>query len=362
MKTNYTTAKLFRAVLFAIFALFSTSTMFAQTVETTVFSDDFGGDNLSGGTPKTTYSIVKYRITGDEPADPNTTSTPGQLRIPNKKATGASGVNSVVGDLSVYLSPFATKLNEINSDSVVWTFNMRQNYNGGLSGFNEGQRGVATVLVADNTDLSIANGYAVVNGGESPVAKRYRLVKFTGGLYSNDKIVGLINGQNLGDNREYMSIRVVYLPASNTWKLYDRYDVGAFTDPSTGTFTYAGNIVDAAHTDKEMISFGFANNYTGNVDIITWTDNFTVKTYKTDLGTSVEAYKNKSFYKATIVDGGIKIEAEKAKATLYDSKGQILKSFHVLNSAKVDINKQGLFILKMESENGETYAEKLILR
>lgn len=362
MKTNYTTAKLFRTVLFAIIALFSTSTMFAQTVETTIFSDDFGGDNLSGGVPATTYSIVKYRITLDEPVDPNTTTTAGQLRIPNRKATGASGVNSVVGSLTSFLSPFTAKISEINSDSVVWTFNMRQNYNSSLSGFNDVQRGVATILVADNTNLSLANGYAVVNGGESPAVRRYRLVKFTDGLYSNDKIVGLINGQTLVDNREYMSIKVVYMPATNTWKLYDRYDVGTFTDPTIGTFTYAGSIVDASHTGKEMISFGFTNNYTGNVDIITWTDNYSVKTYKTEISTSVEAYKNNSFYKATIVDGAIKIEAENAKATLYDSKGQILKSFHVSNSAKVDINKQGLFILKMESENGDTYAEKLILR
>lgn len=365
MKTNYTTSKLFKIVLFAIFALFSTSTIFAQTVETTVFSDDFGGDNLSGGVPATTYTIFKTVGAGDDPTDPNTTTTPGLLRIGNRKGTGYFGRNGVTGILSTYAAPFTGKLSEIVADSLVWVFNMRQNYNSTLSGFGDSQNGVAAILVADNATVSLANGYAVLYGGDG--VKRYRLVKFANGLYSNDGITNLVIGQTSPtDGREYMSFRVVYVPESNLWRFYDRFDGpntgGAFANPAEGTLTLNGTTINSDFTNTSMTNFGFFQSYSGNIDKIMWADNYTVKTYKTEISTSVEAYKNNSFYKATIVDGGIKIEAENAKATLYDSKGQILKSFHVLNSAKVDINKQGLFILKMESENGRTYAEKLILR
>ncbi len=364
MKINYTTAKLFRTVLFAIIALFSTSTIFAQTAETTVFADDFGGDNLSGGAPTTTYTIFKTVGAGDDPADPNTTTTAGLLRIGNRKGTGFFGRNGVTGVLSTYIAPFTSKISEIVADSLVWTFNMRQNYNSTLSGFGDSQNGVAAILVADNANVSLANGYAILYGGDG--VKRYRLVKFVNGLYSNDNITNLVIGQTSPtDGRDYMSFRVVYVPATNLWRFYDRFDGpntgGAFANPAEGTMTLSGTTVNSDITNTLMTNFGFFQSYYGNIDKVMWVDNYTVKAYKTDVSTSIGTNVDQNFYKATIVDGGIKIDAKNAKATLYDSKGALIKSIRVTGSGNINVIKRGLFILKMQSENGETKTERLIL-
>ena len=59
---------------------------------------------------------------------------------------------------------------------------MRHNYNGRLSGIDDSStRGVAVILAASSSDLSNADGYAVVNGGDPPIG--YRLVKFTRWTY-----------------------------------------------------------------------------------------------------------------------------------------------------------------------------------
>ena len=64
-----------------------------------------------------------------------------------------------------FLAPFNPVLESIDADSVVWSFNMRHNYNGRLSGIDDSStRGVAVILAASSSDLSNADGYAVVNG------------------------------------------------------------------------------------------------------------------------------------------------------------------------------------------------------
>ncbi|MEA4937857.1 MAG: hypothetical protein VB102_14660 [Paludibacter sp.] len=345
--------------------------MSQTTVVTTVFVDDFEGDNMDGGIPATTYTITKDVGAGTEPVDPTTTTTIGQLRIPNKKGSGFYGRVYVAGDLSVYSAPFTSKISEINADSVVWTLNMRQNYNSTLSGFSNSQNGVATILVADNSNFSLANGYAIAYGGDA--TKRYRLVKFKSGIYSTDNITTLVNGQtSLWSGREYMSFRVVYVVSSNTWKYYERVDgsgetsdpagAGAFADPNAGTYNFIGSVVDSEHTNITLSSFGFLHNYSGNIDKIMWLDNYTVKTYVLDLGTSLEINPAQKFYKSTIVENEISIEANGARAILYNSGGAIVKSVNINGINKIEVGDKGFYILKMESHQGVVQVEKIIIR
>ena len=89
-----------------------------------------------------------------------------------------------------------------------------------------------------------------------------------GGLTNASNITILQHGQSLSDNRVYMSIKVVYVPASNTWKFYDRIDFGAvsggsFEDPQDETlgYSFAGMTTDDTHTRTSMNYFGFSHKY-----------------------------------------------------------------------------------------------------
>jgi hypothetical protein len=359
MKTNYTTSKLFRIVFSALIALFSTSAVFAQTVVTTVFSDNFERTDLTpGGSPEVTYTIAK---TGTAlPVIENN-----MIRLPN--VSGETARTWIMANTSNYTSPFNDKLELINADSLIWTFNVRQNYNGRLTGIDDAaSRGIAVVLVASSSDLSTANGYALVNGGDAPI--NYRLVKFSNGLTTAANITVLQHGQTLTDNRVYMSIKLVFIPSSKTWKLYDRIDGpasgGSFADPTVETtpYTLAGAVVDATHTNASMNAFGFAHKYSGTTAFNFWADNYSAKTYKTDTSTGVDTNKYTKQYTATIVDGGIKIDTENAKATIFDSRGAIVNTQYITGSSILKINRSGLFILKMEYQNGEYHTEKLILQ
>ena len=80
------------------------------------------------------------------------------LRLPN--VSGDNARSQVTAGLAGYSSPFNSKLNNIEADSLVWRFNVRQNYNGRLTGIDDASsRGIGVVLVASSSDLSVANGY-----------------------------------------------------------------------------------------------------------------------------------------------------------------------------------------------------------
>lgn len=247
----------------------------AQTaVGTIVFSDDFEGVNLSGGSPPTSYSLLKQTISGDTPEDAKYYS--GKMRVTAPKTSVTR--NGVFGNLSVYASPFAPKLSEIDADSVVWTFNMRANRNY-VSGFDEGSFGIATVLLSDAIDYSSANGYAVICRGTSGT-RSFRLAKFTNGLDADAKFVDIIDGLP-GDANIYPSIRVTYIKNSNTWKFYGRSDGTAFANPAQGEMTFLGSAVDDTYVNTSMSFFGFFINcksFTGNTNLDI--DNFTVQTFQ----------------------------------------------------------------------------------
>lgn len=182
-----------------------------------------------------------------------------------------------------------TALNEMPVDSLVWTFNMRQNYNpnntSGLSGFDSGKRGIATMLVANGTDLKTANGYAVAFGGNSKI--QYRLVKVTGGLYGNSHLADVIGGQigtDKGANRYFYTFRIVYIPATHTWKMQEvnnNSTSGSFIAPTAvEAWSEDGTTEDDTFGNTHLKYFGFYHNYAGTIDFNMYIDNFTLAAYR----------------------------------------------------------------------------------
>ena len=326
----------------------------------TVFSDNYNRTDLSpGGSPSTTY-ITSSSGT----AVPFIENDILKLLI----VTGENARSQVMGSTSSFLAPFNPVLESIDADSVVWSFNMRHNYNGRLSGIDDSStRGVAVILAASSSDLSNADGYAVVNGGDPPIG--YRLVKFTGGLTNASNITILQHGQSLSDNRVYMSIKVVYVPASNTWKFYDRIDFGAvsggsFEDPQDETlgYSFAGMTTDDTHTRTSMNYFGFSHKYSGSLPFNFWSDNFSVRVFNSNKSTSVKINQINTPYKLLSIKGGVIIQTEKAKVFLYNSQGVMLNVIDVNNQAVVNIHNKGIYFMKIQFSNSESIVEKILTR
>lgn len=258
----------------ALFLLVSLGLTAQTAVGNIVFSDDFEGANLSGGTPATTYTFLKQTISGTTPVDARYYS--GRMRVTTPKSSVTR--NGVFGDLSVFSAPFTSKLSDLDADSVVWTFNMRSNRNY-ISGFDEGLYGMAAILLADAADYASANGYAVISRGASGT-RSFRLAKFTNGLNADAKFTDIIDVFP-GDANIYPSIRVTYIKSTNTWKLYGRNDGTAFTDPAQGEFTFSGSAVDDSFVNTPMAYFGFfMNSKSFTADTNFEVDNFSVRTYE----------------------------------------------------------------------------------
>lgn len=264
--------KVFTSIALFLFVSFGLA---AQTaVGNIVFSDDFEGANLSGGTPATTYTLLKQTISGTTPADAKYNS--GKMRVATPKTSITR--NGVFGDLSVFSAPFTPKLSEIDADSVVWTFNMRTNRSY-IAGFDDGNYGMATVLLADAANYASANGYAVISRGASGT-RSFRLAKFTNGLNADAKFTDIIDGFP-GDANIHPSIRVTYIKSTNTWKLYGRDDGTAVANPAQGTLTFYGSAVDDTFVNTPMSYFGFfMNSKSFSTDTNMDVDNFTVRTYQ----------------------------------------------------------------------------------
>lgn len=197
-----------------------------------------------------------------------------------KNSTNAQ--NIVVGDYDRQ----DVNLNALEVDSVVWTISMREGYGkptDALSGFNSGKRGIATILLADGEDMTKANGYAIAFGGNSKI--QYRLVKFAGGFTASanltDVIAGVDNTAN-GIAKNYYTFRVVYVPATQTWSLYEANDGSAFVAPdNVTTWTADGSAVDDTYGATPVQYFGYLQNYAGSQDFKTLFANMKCATYLT---------------------------------------------------------------------------------
>lgn len=353
MKTNYRFFQCDRKFSFTIMFYLLFLLTFNISAQTTVFVDDFNRAAVSpGGTPETAYTIsnsgsgvtaytdveIRLRLSGATQSAP----------------TGVAGQHFVIGDLSVFSSPFKSKLSENTSDSIVWTFNMRYNYNGNLSGFNDGNRGYAVILAADGADLTTANGYAVVNGGESPTVGRYRLVKFTGGLDDNANITVLVNGITLTNVRDYMSLMIKYESSTDTWTFYNRSDGStAWSDPTINTgYTLCGTSIDATYTNTTMSNFGFTQRYPAStVSFVALFDNFKAVASPNSSTLNPKVINNNKISVCNIKNG-FSITANDVNVKVFNVTGKLILNKQINGNEEIYPSSKGVYFIQIRSKQG----------
>ena len=182
------------------------------------------------------------------------TVTSGLQILSNQLRAGSTTAGREVALVNLSgLSSYPTTL----SNSVVtvqWAFNFRSSRND-PSGFDGGNYGLAFILGMSSSDYSTGNGYAVVLG-QSGSTNLLRLVHFTGGLDLNANLTDIISGGNY--NAEYISVKVSYVPSTNTWSLFAESNASAFPQsiPGLTSTQISTSVVNSTYT-------GTALNYLG---------------------------------------------------------------------------------------------------
>jgi hypothetical protein len=244
-----------------------------QTAQcTVVYSDDFNRAALNSGT----YAYATVATAGDGGAFTDgslggTASTPNSLTLTNdiSATANANGIVYVSTPTSAYSAPFNPILSANVGSFLTWTLNMEQ-IRANPSGLLAGNYGNAVILGATTSTFTTANGYALIlgNGGTPDPIK---LVSFTNGLVNSTQI--LAQSGNAGS--DFMSVKVTYDPASNTWGLLTRDDgTSAFADPTTGTLTSQGTAIDATYTNLFLTSSGAYWAYSTTANQTARFDNF----------------------------------------------------------------------------------------
>jgi len=253
--------------------------------QTTVFYDDFNRISITpGGIPEMTYTATNNSSTGSPVIESaSLTGTVPYLKLVGyTTALPTAGETFMTGPLSAFSSPFNSTLSS-NTGDVSWSVNLRESYNGATGSLSSTGRFVGIVLVASEADLlsSTCKGYAIAQSNTS--LSGYQLVKFSNGLGTGGTVTPIISAQSnfLGNNRDWVSVKVTYNPASNNWTLYERVDAvtgsPAWADPTTTSTVIGSTTMDNTHTGIAMSVFGYflnhpANSTTFNLQL----DNFTV--------------------------------------------------------------------------------------
>ena len=245
------------ALLLALFLVLLLSGI--SEAQTTVFSDDFNTNQdatftTSGAIGASAWSVA--RSGADFGARRNI--SPAQLELTNDvdATLNANGWILASTPSSSFTSPYNTILNS-NPGLVTWTFNMRQ-VRPDPAGFGSGSYGVAFILAGtSNTNNNTGSGYAVVLG-QSGATDSIRLTRYSGGIQGTLTNLIVSNTGGLADfGAEYLSIKVTYTPAIETWELFLRNDgVSAFADPAAGSLTSQGTIVDSTSTGSSLPLMG----------------------------------------------------------------------------------------------------------
>jgi len=227
--------------------------------QTTVFTDDFSTNQsatytTSGAIGASAWGVTRSGV--DFGARRNT--GPAQLELTNDVDVvnaNANGWVLVSTPSSSFTSPYDTILNA-NPGLVTWTFNMQQ-VRPDPAGFNAGSYGVAFILAGtSNTNNNTGSGYAVVLG-QALAIDPIRLARYSGGIQGTLTNI-IVSNTGLADfGPEYLSIKVTYSPATETWELFLRNDgTSAFADPAAGTLTSQGTIVDSTSTGSSLPLMG----------------------------------------------------------------------------------------------------------
>ncbi|MCU0421457.1 MAG: YDG domain-containing protein [Bacteroidia bacterium] len=226
--------------------------------QTTLFSDNF---STSRGT---TYTTTVGAIGSDanwlisrSGSDMGARIDGGILDLTNDASATSNANGWVFGYRDINsLSGWNTTLSS-NTGTVSWEFNMRQ-IRTDPAGFGAGSYGVAFVLASTNTTVSTSgSGYAVVLG-QSGSTDAIRLIHFNNGLQGTSTNIISSNTTGLTDfGNEYLSVRVTYIPSSNTWELFLRNDgTTTFTDPTGGTaLTSQGTANNSTYTSTSGMRY-----------------------------------------------------------------------------------------------------------
>lgn len=230
--------------------------------QVTVFSDNFNSSTGASYTAtagaigtSTTWSLS---LSG---ADWGARIDNGILDLTNDAngvgTANASGWSFGYTPTASFAAPYTSTLSS-NIGVVTWTFNMRQ-IRTDPSGFGAVTNyGVAFVLGGTNSSPNTSgNGYAVVLGGAT-ATDPVRLARYTGGLQGTLTDIITSNTSGLADfGADYISVKVTYTPSTNTWELFLRNDGStSFVDPTTGTLTSQGTILDATYTGSALVYLG----------------------------------------------------------------------------------------------------------
>ncbi|MFY0481317.1 fibronectin type III domain-containing protein [Flavobacterium sp. PLA-1-15] len=254
MKKNYS---LKRRACIVLCLFFVVHLSFGQT--TTVFNDDFT-------TPVApNYTIVNGPISGSgtwtmvrSGANFGSAIGNGRMQLTNTAATSLFNYSGwVLGSTSS--SSFAAPYNTIlanNPGAVTWTFNLRQSRTN-PSGFAASGYGAAFILAgtAGSTNLT-GSGYAVILGNSTSIDP-IRLVRYTSGIRNYTNLLASSTTGLTDFGTQYLSVKVVYTPTTNTWQLFVRNDgTTAFADPNSGTLTAQGSVVNNASTGTSLPMLG----------------------------------------------------------------------------------------------------------
>ncbi|TRW22359.1 T9SS sorting signal type C domain-containing protein [Flavobacterium zepuense] len=243
---------MYRLTLLSLLLFVSWSSMGQST---TAFSTDF---STSAGTLYTTAngpigsstSWSMLRSGTDMGARINS----GILSLTNDATGSYNNYGWVMAYTSAPGSPYTTTLTS-NPGIVTWSFNMRQ-IRSNPSAMANGYYSNAFILAGtSNTTATTGTGYAVVLG-QSGSIDPIRLVRYSAGVRTSTNIIAS-NTSGLADfGNQYLSVKVTYTPSTNSWQLYVRNDGSAFQDPSVGTLSLQGTVVNNTYTGTALPLMG----------------------------------------------------------------------------------------------------------
>jgi len=223
-----------------------TATSGASQNQTTVLLDNFNrsNNNILGNTLPP--HIIQWQETE--------TVSPSSISLINNKiktlsttagfefaSVNAAGING-------YPSQFNNSANQLT-----WAINMRQS-RADPSGFDGNNYGMGFIIGKSTSDISSGNGYAVVIG-QSGGNDAIRLTKFTGGMNANSKFTSIISNGDYAN--QYLSIKIVYEPAGDSWTLFvDSSSTGFPQSDPRNTSTQVGSASDNSFTSASLPYLG----------------------------------------------------------------------------------------------------------
>ena len=305
----------------------SLNTAPTNTIPTTTpfYAVNFPGAGFPAGTYVTAFSGTT--VTLSAAATITTTGYTSLVSFINNASSQSNGSVYASASNSVFSSPFTNVLSNTIGD-VIWNFTMKTNRSTTFSNstipWTGNKFGAATIIGCTNSIFSGAgagNGYAVVMQ-KGTTTNTLKLVRFTGGLLGTQTVLATSSADFMVSNTEYVSIKVVYSPSGNFWKLYAREDATTMnTDFTTVTTQLGSSVQDSTYTraSTPLTNFGFfwiygnnsiysSNNYSAsntiyfdNYNVYIDKSNYTLSTNSLNfLNTEVGA---NSAIKSVVIDG-----------------------------------------------------------